>query len=142
MLMFTNKNDIKTWLDSIGVENYTINDDLNVDVNGNVDLSYRNLVYIPVYFNIVNGGFDCSFNKLTSLKGCPKEVNKWFNCSFNKLQSLEYSPEIVDGSYHCFYNQLTSLRYLPSNVIELFCDEYLFYTKEYKEYQNRNKNNN
>lgn len=97
--MFTNKNDIKEWLDSIGVENYTINDDLTVDVNGNVDLSYRNLVYIPVQFNIVKGHFQCKNNKLETLKGCPIEVYKSFSCGNNKLKSFEYIPKIIKQDF-------------------------------------------
>ena len=35
--MFT-KEQIKQWLDKMGVENYTINKNLTVDVDGSVDL--------------------------------------------------------------------------------------------------------
>jgi hypothetical protein len=37
------KGEIKNWLDCYGIKNYTINDDLTVDVNGSVDLYDKNL---------------------------------------------------------------------------------------------------
>ena len=36
---FFKKRQIKSWLDHCRVNNYTINDDLTIDVDGNVDIS-------------------------------------------------------------------------------------------------------
>ena len=51
---------IEEWLKSYNVENYTINDDLSVDVSGVVDLSGKSLIMIPVKFRNVSGNFDCN----------------------------------------------------------------------------------
>jgi len=91
------------------IKNYTFNDDLSIDVNGNVNLSYRVLTKLPIKFRNVSGFFDCSGNNLTSLEGCPEMVGGDFNCSCNNLTSLLGSPKTVLGSFYCRGNKLTSL---------------------------------
>jgi len=98
------------------IENYTFNDDLSIDVNGNVDLSYMGLTKISIVFRNVSGDFDCSNNKLTSLLGCPKTVLGYLNCSFNNLTSLEGGSGTVGGNFHCYNNKLTSLEGGPGAV--------------------------
>ena len=77
---------IEKWLEEMEVENYTINDDLTIDVNGRVDLRYRNLSSFSSFikFRNVEGYFYCSSNQLTSLEGCPQSVGGGFYCSGNK----------------------------------------------------------
>ncbi len=98
------------------IENYTINDDGSIDVNGRVDLRRGGLTELPLKFGIVNGSFYCSVNKLTTLKGCPKYVGGYFDCSNNELTSLEFCPEEVGESFNCMLNKLTSLEYSPIKI--------------------------
>ena len=99
---------IKRWLKKYGIKNYTINANGEVDVDGDVNLTYRSLKKLPSYiqFGKVNGYFTCSLNKLISLKGVAKEVGGIFNCSYNKLTSLEGAPKIVIGSFDCEGNTI------------------------------------
>ena len=128
-----NKTEIKNWLDKIGIIKYTINDDLNGDVDDDVWLCYESLTKIPIQFNKINGYFNCSMNELTSLKGCPKIVNGYFDCSYNQLTSLKGCPKIVNGHFNCYNNDLTSLKYLPDIIKgDLECDDNLKDTVEYK----------
>ena len=90
-----------------GIENYTVNPDGSIDVDGNVNLWDKRLTELPLTFNKVNGYFDCGMNKLTSLKGCPRWVGSWFICSRNELPSLEFVPEYVGSSFYCIWNRLT-----------------------------------
>ena len=113
---FKTREDTKDWLDKMGVENYTINDDLIVDVDGNVFLYNKNLDYIPVQFGLINGYFICSYNNLTSLEGCPTEVSWDFDCSNNSLTYLEHCPTEVGGYFDCQNNNLTSLKGCPTKV--------------------------
>ena len=69
------KTKTKAWLNEMEVENFTINDDLTVDVNGNVNLFGKGLTSLPVQFGKVKGYFSCSNNQLTSL-GCPTK-SRW-----------------------------------------------------------------
>ena len=47
------------------IENYTINSDGSIDVDGNVDIQDRKLTKLPLKFRNVSGSFDCKYNKLT-----------------------------------------------------------------------------
>lgn len=108
MKTFIKKQLIKRWLDKYGIKNYTINSKGEIDVDGDVNLTYRGIKKLPSYiqFGKVNGYFTCSLNKLTSLKGAAKEVGGIFNCSYNKLTSLEGAPKNVIGSFACEGNTI------------------------------------
>lgn len=107
---------VKSWLDEMGILTYTINDDLTVDVDNNLIIRSKGITEIPVQFGKVDGMFDCSGNNLTSLKGSPVKVNWAVDCSNNKLTSLEYSPKYVDGTFTCVYNEISSLIGSPEYV--------------------------
>lgn len=136
---------IQWWLKKFKIDNYTINDDMSVDVDGDVDILCLNLKEIPIQFNKVTGRFDCRANCLISLKGCPSYVGGDFNCSGNQIVSLEYCPkvvkksfycdgnklvslkgcqEVINGNFNCSNNELINLRYCPKMVAESFdCSE-------------------
>lgn len=116
MLKLIKKFRIKKWLDDHEITNYKINDDLTVDVSGNVKLTGRNLISLPIQFGIVAGNFDCGNNQLTSLKGCPKKIVGFFNCINNQLTSLLHGPGKVGRGYFCHNNQITSLEHSPANI--------------------------
>ena len=99
-----------------GIENYTINDDNSIDVDGYVDLQAYHIKELPLTFNKVTGNFDCSDNKLTDLKGSPKSVGGGFDCGYNKLTSLSGGPEKIVGDFFCESNYLTSLEGGPESV--------------------------
>ena len=112
--------------DQYKIENYTINPDGSIDVDGDVNLSYMGLTKIPIKFNKVSGYFDCSYNFITSLEGCPREVVGNFFCSGNEITSLEGGPEIVYGKLYCnFNNSLITTKGFPSivsnDVSIIFC---------------------
>jgi len=98
------------------INNYTINDDLSIDVEGHVNLAYKNLEYLPLRFNYVSGDFSCYDNKLKTLEGCPQTVSGSFDCNRNKLKTLEGCPQTVSGSFDCYRNKLITLEGSPSVV--------------------------
>lgn len=106
--------------DLLNIDNYTINDDGTVDVNGDVDIRSSELYSIPVRFRNVDGNFICCNNKLVSLYGCPKSIGGDFDCSRNDLKSLEGGPERVGGDFNCSINILTSLNGCPISVGRYF----------------------
>ena len=103
------KEDIDSICKKFDIENYTINEDSTVDVDGNVDLYDKRLTKLPLKFGKVSGNFSCSFNQLKSLEGAPLSVGGGFNCRFNQLKSLSGAPLSVGGNFSCSYNQLKSL---------------------------------
>lgn len=110
------KEDIINWLTDYGIKNYRINDNLTVDVDGDVDLSNKNLTHLPVQFGTVTGSFMCQNNELPSLNGTPHTVGRLFNCNDNSITSLEYGPKTIGTSYGCSNNLLTSLKGCPKNI--------------------------
>jgi hypothetical protein len=97
------------------IENYSINKDGSVDVDGVVFLSSEKLTKLPLKFGKV-GNFYCSENKLTSLSGAPFEVGGDFYCPYNQLTSLSGAPREVGGDFYCHYNNLMSLEGSPLEV--------------------------
>ena len=79
------------------INNYKINSDGSIDVDGNLTIVNRNLYTIPIKFNKVSGDFDCSWNNLISLENSPIEVGGDFICGFNRLKSLVGSPNKIGG---------------------------------------------
>ena len=113
---------IEKWLNEYNIKNYTINDDFIVDVNGDVDLKYKELTEFPEYiqFGVVTGFFSCYKNQLISLRGVPRIVDGYFDCSFNQLTSLEGAPRKCHNFY-CYSNYLTSLKGSPEIVGSFDC---------------------
>ena len=53
---------IEEWLKKYKVENYTINEDLSVDVAGGVNIGAKGICVLPVKFRNVSGYFSCHNN--------------------------------------------------------------------------------
>ena len=99
----TNNAEIEAWCKEMGIERYTINDKGEIDVDGSVDLHYKDFKELPYKFGIVDRIFSLSGNKnLTSLKNCPNYVGNMFGCSLcSQLDSLEGCPKEVGGDFWC-----------------------------------------
>lgn len=141
---FKTREEVEAWLEENHISNYTINDDLVVDVDENVFIrspyfmtAQESSTALPVRFGRISGSFDISSCNLSSLIGCPKEVEDYFsaqdnmltslegapreiggtfNCSRNRLQTLKGGPKIVGGTFKCGNNILTSLEGAPREV--------------------------
>jgi hypothetical protein len=96
--IYNNKISIKFWLDKMKITNYTINEDLTVDVNGSFFLSDKNLKTLPITFNYVKNTFYCQNNELTDLKGFPCEVGELYFYN-NPIINLDNLPQIVKGYF-------------------------------------------
>jgi hypothetical protein len=105
-----------------GIMDYTINEDMSIDVVGNFYLFSKSLYKLPLKFNKVDGSFYCNDNQLTTLEGAPKIVGGDFYCNNNKLTTLKGASEKVNGNFHCGNNELTSLEGAPEYVGgDFFC---------------------
>ena len=104
------------------INNYSINPDGSIDVNGDVDLSKMNLTELPLRFNKISGRFWCNSNKLTTLKGSPKEVGIFFTCYDNKLNDLKYAPNRIGSWFDCSVNNLKNLKNSPTSKNLFFCE--------------------
>jgi hypothetical protein len=115
-----NQYEIDDICEKYNIKNYTINPDGSIDVDGNVELSYRNLTKLPIKFNKITGHFNLFSNNLNNLEGCPNYVGGEFDCRYNKLTNLIESPNYVGGKFNCSFNQLTNLEGCPNHIGECF----------------------
>ncbi len=72
--------------DKLKIDNYTINPDGSIDIDGDV---YILINEIPLRFNMVSGNFYCSYNNLSTLKNFPNEVGGETFLYGNPLKSLD-----------------------------------------------------
>ena len=120
MLLFEHFNEIHKICQEHGIENYTVNTDGTIDVDGDVSLSYKKLTKLPVKFRNVSGRFSCNNNKLTTLVGAPLSVDGDFDCRSNKLKTLEGAPKSVGGGFYCPHNPFDVIRIMFPNNKEFF----------------------
>ncbi len=116
MLLFESFKNIEDICLHYGIENYTINPDGSIDVNGDVNFTSKVLSFLPLNFRRVDGSFFCGNNILESLDGAPEWVSGDFHCYDNELTTLEGGPNEVGGYFNCSYNQLTTLKGSPEEV--------------------------
>ena len=97
------KSDTEAWCEEMGIKNYTINSQGEIDVNGSVWLANKDFKELPYKFGYVSKSFSLRECKnLISLKNCPNEVCNSFDldgCS--QLESLEGCPKEVGGYFCC-----------------------------------------
>ena len=99
----SNIENIKAWCEEMGIKNYTINTQGEIDVDGDVNLSYSKFKELPYKFGTVTDYFSMGDNKnLTSLKNCPDVVCGSFYCNrCTSLDSLEGCPKEVGDCFYC-----------------------------------------
>ena len=97
------KVEIEDWCEEMGIQDYTINSQGEIDVNGSVNLSGGDFKELPYKFGTVTGHFNIGDNpNLISLKNCPNKVGFYFRCSYcPKLESLEGCPKVVGDCFYC-----------------------------------------
>ena len=76
--LFENYNQIAEICNRYAIENWSLNGDGGIDVDGDVGLEELNLTKLPIKFGRVTGSFDCSYNKLPTLEGAPNWVGGLF----------------------------------------------------------------
>ena len=107
-MKFTSKDDISDWCDYNFIENYTISDDLIVDVDGSVILYMVPMKKLPVVFGHVTGDMILGENGLITLKGVPHTVDGDFICGGNDIEDLDFFPVEIYGRIILLNNRLKS----------------------------------
>lgn len=112
--------DLRSFLNSLGVRNYTIRDDGLVDVDGDVELRRFNFKQIPIQFGHIKGDFDISHStNLFNLENSPKQIDGNFVINeCHNLVSLKGSKEtLIMLDFKCTFNsKLTSIEEGPQQV--------------------------
>ncbi|WP_155638613.1 hypothetical protein [Burkholderia cepacia] len=125
---FQSKAGVMYFLDELYVKNYTINDDLTVDVEGDVKLPDHGVKdmlsdnpysicpeSLPIQFGIVKGDFDCG-NLSTLEHGMPDYVGGNFVCVCADVVSLKGMPEHVGKDITIRRTAITNLEGLPDYI--------------------------
>lgn len=123
---------IEKILDNFNIKNYTINSDETIDVDGSVNLSFKNIHKLEIQFNKVMGNFSISGNPLTTMKGFPKYIEGILNCNLTCLETLEYFPEYVGDYSFLNYLDLKSLDGYTGSFNKLVCDNKEKLVRKYK----------
>ncbi len=91
---------ISKWLKDHDVENYVINDDDTVSVNGDIELINLQYKRLPVTFKEITGNVTIVASRLETLAGLPQTING--DLEMNKVKVLDWTgcPAIVKGSVH------------------------------------------
>jgi len=129
---------IRNWLEEMNMQNYTLNDDLTIDID--ILFLRRDITELPDFINFNNANsVYIRYQNFESLRGMPKKVIKDFDCSGNKLRSLEGAPRWVGGDFRCYENPG---RFKKEDV-KAVCDvkgkiEVLSYKQKAKQKYNKN----
>lgn len=106
--------EIKHICDQYEIENYTINPDGSIDVDGSVYISGYRLSKLPLKFNRIRYNFYCGNNLLTTFENFPIEVGLNFNCSYNFITSLKGCPKYIGGDFTMFNNLIDIIDNFPN----------------------------
>lgn len=123
--MIDKKKEIDDFCTLYEIENYTINKDMSVDVDGYVDLdsSYykyniskrptrmdkHKLKKLPFKFNIVTRDFSCNGNELDSFENFPNIVGGCLSVGHNKFYTFDNLPIRLHSliyNYCCYKNPI------------------------------------
>jgi hypothetical protein len=110
------KDKIENWLYLHKIKNFIIQDDLTVNVNGDVNLKDCHLSILPIQFGIVLGSFNISDNYLKTLKGSPIEVGEDFSFDSNKIKSFKYAPQKVGKLIYAVDNPIYKIKKEEFNI--------------------------
>jgi hypothetical protein len=120
--MLKTKEEIEKYMERFGgMDDWTFNEKMEVDVPGNIELrrSFFPSGEFPFQFGTISGWFDCSKASLKSLIGAPHTVKGDFDCSNNQLSSLDGSPKFAK-SYDCQNNPIASIGDIETNISGVF----------------------
>lgn len=114
---FTTFDETKSWLDRQKIQNYTINQDLTVNVHDDVGIIIDE--YIPVQFRQVTGNFIILQSQhIKSLKGVPLESCRDFGCRNQYISRVDYLPQKILGNVDLRFNSIYEIPAFAHCVIE------------------------
>lgn len=79
---------------------------MQVDVDGDVNLSDKGIKNMPIKFREVKGNFNISVNRLETLENMPIRVGGDFDVSTNLLKSLIGCPNDIGGDLDATKNNI------------------------------------
>jgi hypothetical protein len=93
--MYKNKTQIIAWLHKNKINDYSLNDDLSVNIKQTATIHINSSTCLPVHFKD-SYHFAIRLDNIETLKGVPKEVKGMFVLNMNsKLKNLKYLPKKI-----------------------------------------------
>lgn len=127
--------EIEQWLKEKHIQDYSLNNDLSVNVHhglsfnpfelkeglpfafheidGNLMIANNNLFDMRNFPRIVHGNVDVFGCDLYSLKGCPEIIHGNLIIGGNLIRSFQYIAKHIDGDIQAYDNALEAIDYLP-----------------------------
>ena len=101
---------IHKWFSDLGIERskYSIDDKLNITVEGSLNLSNTKITSLPDNLRTVNGSLDLSYTNITSLPNNLRTVNGWLDLSYTKITNLPDNLT-VNGNLYLSNTNITRL---------------------------------
>ncbi len=119
-----------------GVNNYSINPDGSIDIDGGVCFMNFKEEFFPIPFNKVSGFFECVNCNLTTFKNMPREIGRWLLCSNTPFRTFEHFPLVIKEGLHIDnlttpipikeYNALFQMGYTPDQIHNRLDLSYLY----------------
>lgn len=119
-IFLDNREAIQDWLSEVGITDYTIDEQLVVNVNKSILVTDKKIPYLPVQFGEIKGNFFFQNVGLKSLKGFPHTVKGAVSVVNNKLKSFKYSPDTITGDYAVNGNKFESFKNLRTKIGSVF----------------------
>tara|TARA_B100000767_G_scaffold18118_1_gene16657 strand:- start:2335 stop:2781 length:447 start_codon:yes stop_codon:yes gene_type:complete len=117
------REEINKLCDQYNIQNYTINDDGSIDVDGDVDLSKKGLTELPLKFNYISGDFNCAYNKITDLTGYPKNIggNTFIRTGLigNPIRSIISGVVLTTNDNREFLQILNTYKVIKGDTVHL-----------------------
>ena len=114
---------IENWLKLHGIRYCKINDDLTIDCDTTIEISYADFEELPDYitFNTVAEFKIKDCKNLKTLRGFPKKAKYLKIVSRHKLKKFDYTPEFVDTLLLWDCRGLTTLEGCPEKLSHFSC---------------------
>jgi hypothetical protein len=114
------KEQIEVLLDTAKIGNYTINEDLSVDVEGNVTINgdvFLGAKEMPFSFRNVKGDFYIMNAPFDTMKGFPTNVEGSFQVFNCRMSTCEHAPKFIGTNIRfSLMRNLVSLKGLPNQA--------------------------
>jgi hypothetical protein len=118
-----NKDEIRRLCDYYNIPNYTINDDMSIDVSGDIWLCHKHLKELPLKFRYVSNDFSCYSNILTTLEGSPVSIGGSFRCNNNRISNFKGAPKSISGLASYQHNYIRDIYNITKTTEYIYIEQ-------------------
>ena len=120
---FHTKKALRALANTFGINNFSIDANYHMSVEGNVEISHYFIKQLPIQFKEVRGDFKVAFTHITTMQGYPQIIGGNFESNSNCISSLEGLPQKVGKD--CYLVETKTIEDLEFNCDEIVIGEKL-----------------